>query len=101
MQDINEEWISDKTRFAYDGLKRQRLTDPMVKSSSGHLVATDWEEALITVADCLHRVRGEEVAAVVGGLVEVEALVALKDMLNRAGCDSLYTEEGFPSGSTG
>ena len=72
-----------------------------MKSSSGYLAVTDWEEALITVADRLHHTRGGEVAAVVGGLVEVEALVALKDLLNRAGSDSLYTEEGFPGSSTG
>ena len=37
---INEEWISDKTRFAYDGLKRQRLTTPYVKDAQGNLVAS-------------------------------------------------------------
>ncbi len=36
-EDINEEWISDKTRFAYDGLKRQRLTQPFVKNASGNI----------------------------------------------------------------
>ena len=34
-EDINEEWISDKTRFSYDGLKRQRLTEPYVKGADG------------------------------------------------------------------
>lgn len=64
-------------------------------------MTADWEDALITVADRLCHVPGKEVAAVVGGLVEVEAIVTLKDLLNRAGCDSLYTEEALPSGSTG
>lgn len=50
-QDINEEWISDKTRFAYDGLKRQRLTMPMMRNVDGQLEPCTWEEALLTVAD--------------------------------------------------
>ena len=49
-QEINEEWISDKTRFAYDGLKRQRLTTPFVKNAKGELVQSDWETALLTIA---------------------------------------------------
>ncbi len=46
-EDINEEWISDKSRFAYDGLKNQRLTVPMVKDKKGQLVGVEWEDALI------------------------------------------------------
>ena len=49
-QEINEEWISDKSRFAYDGLKRQRLTTPFVRNKTGDLVPTDWETALFDVA---------------------------------------------------
>lgn len=49
-QEINEEWISDKTRFAYDGLKRQRLTFPFVKDQTGNLKKTTWEDALITAS---------------------------------------------------
>lgn len=47
---INEEWISDKTRFAYDGLKRQRLICPMVRNSEGNLEMCDWEKALFVAA---------------------------------------------------
>ena len=43
-EDINEEWISDKTRFAYDGLKRQRLTQPLVRKD-GKLTPVDWLES--------------------------------------------------------
>lgn len=50
LQEINEEWLSDKSRFAYDGLKRQRLTVPLVKNEEGNLTPTDWEEALTRVA---------------------------------------------------
>uniref|UniRef100_A0A8D2NHC9 NADH-ubiquinone oxidoreductase 75 kDa subunit, mitochondrial n=1 Tax=Zonotrichia albicollis TaxID=44394 RepID=A0A8D2NHC9_ZONAL len=55
-EDINEEWISDKTRFAYDGLKRQRLTQPMVKNEKGVFVYTSWEDVLPRVAGLLQSV---------------------------------------------
>ncbi|XP_028661939.1 NADH-ubiquinone oxidoreductase 75 kDa subunit, mitochondrial [Erpetoichthys calabaricus] len=100
-EDVNEEWISDKTRFAYDGLKRQRLTQPLVKNASGQLVPTSWENALLQVAQVLQDVQGHNVAAIVGGLVDAEALVAMKDLLNRLDSDSLCTEEVFPMAGAG
>ncbi|XP_048165745.1 NADH-ubiquinone oxidoreductase 75 kDa subunit, mitochondrial [Corvus hawaiiensis] len=100
-EDINEEWISDKTRFAYDGLKRQRLTQPMIKNEKGVFVYASWEDVLARVAGVLHAVDGKEVAAVVGGLVDAEALIALKDLLNRVNCDTLCTEEIFPTAGAG
>lgn len=103
LQDINEEWISDKTRFSYDGLKRQRLTTPLVKDPrSGQLVATEWEDALVHVAKILGGVkRGDEIAAVAGGLADAESLVALKDLLNGLDSEGLCTEEVFPNGGSG
>lgn len=47
IQEINEEWLSDKARFSYDGLKRQRLITPMIKIN-GKLKAVEWEDALVT-----------------------------------------------------
>ena len=44
-EEINEEWISDKTRFSYDGLKRQRLTKPMIRDDKGNFVSVEWLEA--------------------------------------------------------
>ncbi|XP_014856832.1 PREDICTED: NADH-ubiquinone oxidoreductase 75 kDa subunit, mitochondrial isoform X1 [Poecilia mexicana] len=100
-EDINEEWISDKTRFAYDGLKRQRLTQPMVKNKSGDLVPTSWEDVLTRAAGALQSVKGSDIAGVVGGLVDAEALVSLKDLLNRLNSDNLCTEEMFPMTGSG
>ncbi|XP_030066553.1 NADH-ubiquinone oxidoreductase 75 kDa subunit, mitochondrial [Microcaecilia unicolor] len=100
-EDINEEWISDKTRFAYDGLKRQRLTQPMVKNEEGQLVHTSWEDVLTRVAGVLQSVQGKDVAAIAGGLVDAEALIALKDLLNRQNSDILCTEELFPTSGAG
>uniref|UniRef100_A0A672I9H5 NADH-ubiquinone oxidoreductase 75 kDa subunit, mitochondrial n=1 Tax=Salarias fasciatus TaxID=181472 RepID=A0A672I9H5_SALFA len=100
-EDVNEEWISDKTRFAYDGLKRQRLTQPMVKNEDGQLVPTTWEDVLTRVAGALQGVKGNDVAAVVGGLVDAEALISLKDLLNHLNSENLCTEEMFPTSGAG
>jgi len=95
-EDINEEWLSDKSRFACDGLKRQRLTVPMMKDSSGELKVVDWEDVIITVAKVLDSTPGDQIAALAGGMADAEALVALKDLMNRLGCENLCTEESFP-----
>ncbi|KAF3857174.1 hypothetical protein F7725_009033, partial [Dissostichus mawsoni] len=100
-EDINEEWISDKTRFAYDGLKRQRLTQPMVKDDAGQLTPTTWEDALSRVAGALQSVQGNEVAAIAGGMADAETLVSLKDLLNRLDSENLCTEEVFPMSGAG
>jgi len=95
-EDINEEWLSDKSRFACDGLKRQRLTVPMMKDSSGELKVVDWEDVIITMAKVLDSTPGDQIAALAGGMADAEALVALKDLMNRLGCENLCTEESFP-----
>ncbi|XP_026860489.2 NADH-ubiquinone oxidoreductase 75 kDa subunit, mitochondrial [Electrophorus electricus] len=100
-EDVNEEWISDKTRFAYDGLKRQRLTQPMMKDATGQLVPTFWEDVLTHVAGVLQSVQGSEVAAIVGGMADAESLVALKDLLNKLDSELLCTEESFPVAGAG
>jgi len=100
-EDINEEWIADKTRFAYDGLKRQRLTTPYVKGANGSLQATGWKEALTVVAERLNGTAAKDMAVVAGGLVDTETLVSVKDLFNRYNCDNLFTEEGFPDGGSG
>ncbi|XP_037934518.1 NADH-ubiquinone oxidoreductase 75 kDa subunit, mitochondrial-like [Teleopsis dalmanni] len=94
--DVNEEWLADKSRFACDGLKRQRLVAPMVRAPNGELQAVEWEGALIAVAKAIKNAKGS-VAAVAGQLADVEAMVAAKDLLNRNGAETLVTEQGFPN----
>ena len=91
-EEVNEEWISDKTRFAYDGLKRQRLTMPMVKTD-GVLTPTTWEHALNYVADSLGSVPGGAIKAIAGSLVDAEALISLKDLMNKLGSNSVECRE--------
>lgn len=99
-EEINEEWLSDKSRFSYDGLKRQRLVHPMVKDSNGELRPCEWEDALIVAAKALQAANGS-VAAVAGGLADAESLIALKDMVNKLGGENVCTEEIFPDAGTG
>ncbi|XP_022916675.1 NADH-ubiquinone oxidoreductase 75 kDa subunit, mitochondrial [Onthophagus taurus] len=99
-EEINEEWISDKSRFSYDGLKRQRLVTPMLKDCSGELKPVDWEAALITVAKQI-KFAGSNIGAIAGGFADAEALVALKDLLNRLGSEALCTEHTFPMDGSG
>ncbi|KAJ3039718.1 NADH dehydrogenase (ubiquinone) 78K chain precursor, 5-prime end [Rhizophlyctis rosea] len=86
--DINEEWIADKSRFAYDGLKRQRLTVPMIRKGDDFVPAT-WPEAMAKIAEAVEQTKPEEMAAVAGQLADAESLVALKDLFNRLGSESL------------
>lgn len=99
-EEINEEWLSDKSRFAYDGLKRQRLVMPMVKDCDGNLKPSDWETTLCIVAKLVKQA-GSSIGAIVGGLADAEALIALKDLLNRLGSENLCTEHSFPMDGSG
>ena len=82
---VNEEWISDKTRFAHDGLIRRRLDRPYIRRG-GRLVEAEWREALDLVADRLKLVPGERIAAIAGDLCDAEAMYALKELLDGRGC---------------
>ncbi len=85
---VNEEWISDKTRFAIDGLRRRRLDRPYAGRRGGRVEA-DWREALDAVGDRLKNVPGERIAAIAGDLCDAEAMFALKELLTALGAASL------------
>lgn len=91
-QDINEEWISDKTRFFYDGLKRQRLNDPMIRGADGRFKAVSWRDALAIVAEVMHQIKPEEIVGVAGKLSDAESMMALKDLLNKMGSNNIFCE---------
>lgn len=78
---VNEEWISDKTRFVWDGLRRQRLDRPYVREN-GKLRPASWPEALAVVAE---NVKGKKIAGLIGDLVPVEAAFALKQLIEGLG----------------
>ncbi|KAF9439356.1 NADH dehydrogenase (ubiquinone) 78K chain precursor, 5-prime end [Entomortierella beljakovae] len=89
-EDINEEWISDRTRSAYDGLKTQRLTTPMVRNGNT-FVPVEWSEALQKVASEL-KAAGSNIKAVAGQLADAESLVALKDLVNTLGSENVTVD---------
>ncbi len=85
-EDVNEEWISDRTRFAYDGLNAQRLDHPYVRDeASNKLKEASWDEAFAYIATKLKKLKGEEIAGFVGDLADLESIVALKDLLGGLG----------------
>ena len=78
---VNEEWISDKTRFVWDGLRRQRLDRPYLRVA-GKLKPVTWPEALAAAATAM---KGKTVAGLVGDLVPVEAAFALRQLIEGMG----------------
>lgn len=78
---VNEEWISDKTRFVWDGLRRQRLDRPYVRVD-GKLKPATWPEALTAAASAM---KGKKVAGLIGDLAPVEAAFALKQLVEGQG----------------
>ncbi|HVB16559.1 MAG TPA: NADH-quinone oxidoreductase subunit NuoG [Stellaceae bacterium] len=87
-EDVNEEWISDKTRYALDGLTRRRLDRPYVRRA-GKLVEAEWHQALDLIAERLKAVPAERIAAIAGDLCDAEAMFALKELLHSLGAASL------------
>ena len=73
-EEINEEWLSDKSRFACDGLKRQRLTVPMMKDAAGEMKVVEWKDAILTVAKVLDSTPADKMAALVGGMADAEVI---------------------------
>jgi NADH-quinone oxidoreductase subunit G len=80
-EDVNEEWLSDRSRFSYDGLKRQRLDTPYVRKD-GKLQAVGWSEALSVVAEKLNATEASKVGAIAGDLACAESMKALKDLMD-------------------
>jgi NADH-quinone oxidoreductase subunit G len=83
-EDVNEEWISDKTRFAVDGLARQRLDSPYIREN-GRLRPATWAEALSLAADRLSKARPERIGAIAGDLQDAESLKATLDLFRALG----------------
>ena len=81
---VNEEWISDKARFSYDGLKRRRLDTPMVEAE-GKLRPTGWNEAFAAVRARLDGADPRKVAFIVGDLVDCETMVLVRELAERLG----------------
>ena len=84
---INEEWLADRSRYVWDGLRRQRLDRPYVRRD-GKLTPATWGEAFEAITREVRSAAGR-VAAVAGDLVSTEAMFAMKDLLGRLGSDKV------------
>ena len=84
---VNEEWITDKARFNWDGLARQRLDKPYIREN-GKLRAAGWDEALTVVAEKLSG-EPETIAAIAGDLCDAESMKALKDLMESLGVKNI------------
>jgi NADH-quinone oxidoreductase subunit G len=85
---VNEEWISDKTRYACDGLSRQRLDRPMMRIN-GRLTPVGWGEALNAVADKITATAAARIGVIAGDLQDAEAMKAALDLFGGLGVSSL------------
>ncbi|KAG8526217.1 NADH dehydrogenase (ubiquinone) 78K chain precursor, 5-prime end [Bacidia gigantensis] len=92
--DINEEWINDKSRFACDGLKTQRLTTPLIRRNNQFQPAS-WEQALVEIGTAYSKLapKANEFKVIAGHLVETETLVAMKDLANKLNSDNLALDQ--------
>jgi NADH-quinone oxidoreductase subunit G len=86
-EDINEEWISDKTRYAVDGLARQRLDRPYIREA-GKLRPASWSEALDAVATKLKATAPDRVGVIAGDLQDAESMKATLDLFRGLGVQS-------------
>ncbi|MGN8114073.1 NADH-quinone oxidoreductase subunit NuoG [Labrys sp. 22185] len=85
---VNEEWISDKTRFIWDGLRTQRLDRPYLRVD-GRLKPVTWQEAFAAIATKVKAAKPERIGAIAGDLAAVEELFALKDLIGKLGSKNL------------
>jgi NADH-quinone oxidoreductase subunit G len=86
--DVNEEWISDKTRHVVDGLRTQRLDQPYLRVN-GRLQPASWKDAFAAIADKVKATSAARMGAIVGDLAGVEEMYALKDLMGRLGAKNI------------
>jgi NADH-quinone oxidoreductase, chain G len=87
-EEVNEEWISDKSRFIWDGLKTQRLDRPYVRKD-GRLQPATWGEAFAAIKTAVSATSGSKIGAIAGDLAAVEEMFALKELLASLGSTSV------------
>ncbi len=91
-EDINEEWISDKTRYSCDGLLKQRLDTPYVKKEN-KLVKSNWDEAIDTIIKKINETESSQIAGHLGDLVSLETTLSFKKFFELLGSKNLEFRE--------
>jgi NADH-quinone oxidoreductase subunit G len=98
-EEINEEWISDKTRYACDGLARQRLDQPMIRVD-GRLQPASWSEAFQAVAARIRTAAPKHIGVIAGDLQDAESMKAALDLFRSLGVANLdCRQDGGPLGA--
>ena len=87
-EDVNEEWLADKSRFSLDGLKRRRLDSCWVRRE-GRMTKASWDEAFAAIATKLAGKAGDRIGAIAGDLADAESMLALKDLMAALGSQNL------------
>ena len=90
--EINEEWISDKTRYSCDGLMKQRLDVPYIKKNN-KLVKSNWEEAIKIICDKINNIDPSEIGGHVGDMVNLENALGFKKLFEILKSDNLEFRE--------
>ena len=92
--EINEEWISDKTRYSCDGLLKQRLDVPYIKKEN-KFHKTNWDEAINFILDKIKKIKPDEMAGHIGDMINLENALAFKKLFNALKCDNLEFREKY------
>jgi NADH-quinone oxidoreductase subunit G len=90
--DVNEEWLGDKSRFAVDGLKRRRLDSPWLREA-GKLRPASWEEVFAAIAAKIKSTAPDRIGAIAGDLPDVESLLALKEFFAALGSQNIDSRQ--------
>ena len=88
-ENINQEWISDKSRFSYDGLNIQRLDKPFIRNIKNKLTTTDWETSIDKISSLIKQCNSNQIGVVAGSLSDVETMFVAKEMFNGLGVYNL------------
>ena len=100
-EDVNEEWISDKTRFVWDGLKTQRLDQPYIREF-GKLRPASWNEAFVRIAQRVKASKPDRMAIILGDLIGAEEAFAWKQLALSLGIQNIdCRQDGTPLGEHG
>jgi len=89
---INEEWISDKTRYSCDGLSKQRLDIPYIKKNN-KLCKSNWDEAISVITKKIQSIKSEEIAGHVGDMINLENALAFKKLFKFLKSNNLECRE--------
>ena len=87
-EEINEEWISDKARFCYDGFKYQRLDKPYLKVN-GKLIASDFKDCYEEIRKQISQILPNQIGALTGQLSSLDDIFALKKLMQALGVENI------------